>query len=117
MEIRIKNPFCKRPPPPTNTWIADGNHWALHEDDLIGDRKGLKQLRDAIDVALTSEDGRCELLKYWFAVRVVSEHPDIENFKSGKVLRIVTNIVGLAFILFFVFCAFYGFSQIPNLFR
>lgn len=112
MEFHIKFPCAKTPLPPGDTWVADGNDWPLYEGDLIGDRKGLERLRDAIDLALASDEGRAEFQRYWCDVRIVYEHPDIEKFRTGKLRRFIGNLVGLGVFLFFIFCAFYGCRQL-----
>ena len=44
-------------PLPRENWLCDGNEVPIYEGDLVADRKGLHSLREAIDKALTSQDG------------------------------------------------------------
>ena len=117
MELHVQSPLARPIPPPTETWVADGNNWPIYEGDLIGDRRGLEKLRDAISTALDSPEGRAKLRAYWCDIRLVEEHPDATKAEKGRLRRAIESIAAMCVFLFIIFCTIYGFTQIPHLFK
>ena len=88
-----------------NAVIRDGAEWPEHEDRLIGNEAGLRNLRRAIDVALDEGEYSGADLDEWVGVRRVTEEwisreiPSRQQnggrFEAAAIISILATLVGL----------------------
>jgi hypothetical protein len=107
--------------PPKERWLSDGNDTPIVEGYLVGDRKGLVALQEAIQAALDSNDGKGdikELRSPWSHVLVRAAHPEDEQKSADSTPRAkVVKYLGLIVIGSLLFLAVYGCIKLPDLFK
>ena len=85
-------------------YLRDGSDWAEHEDHLVGDERGLRNLMAACDAAIENGEARRKDLGDYVGVKCLSpaffEKPDEvgSSFETGMLVVMVVLAVALMLI-------------------
>ena len=84
-------------------YLKDGSDWAKHEDHLVGDEAGLRNLIVACEAAIENGEARREDLGDYLGVKCLSpaffEKPDEVGSSFGTGILVVMVVLAVALML------------------
>jgi hypothetical protein len=98
-------------------YLRDGGDWSLHEDLIIGNEDGLRNLRHAIDSALSDGTYMGTGLDQWRGVRLVDDEwiLDQQDPNDTPIARFITLAIVVAFVGLFFLGVYAGIERLGKM--